>query len=140
MLWQTLKNTFIFILCLLTGGLSSYMAEQTVRINYHFPDVSDKESYAHFVQILPPGVWVWILLVHAAGVLITGFLLGKFLKDNSLFLYKLAALIWMFFGLVNILYVPHPLWYTISDLCIYYPMVYIGHKLSVRSMASDKNS
>jgi hypothetical protein len=140
MLWQTLKSTFIFFLCLLAGGIISYMAENAVRLRYLFPDIKDKESYAQFILDVPPGIWVWILMTHAAGALITGLLLGKFQQDNSLFLYKLAALIWMFYGLVNILYVPHPLWFTVSDLCVYYPMVYIGHQLSVLIFASGKNS
>lgn len=127
MLSQTLKNTFIFIASLIIGGLIAYYIEVFGQMGYSKSDFSKPELYALYLESASPGFLAWILLSHALGALSTGYLLGKFLFNNSQFLFKIAALFWMFSGLIDILYVPHPIWFTISDLCVYYPMVHIGH-------------
>lgn len=140
MLWQTLKITFIFIAVLVVGGYISHLMEQFASFWYHFPDIVDKESHVLFIDSLPAGIWTWFLLSHASGAFLTGFLLGRWVPQNSGYLFKFTALIWMFYSVLQILDVPHPLWFTISDLCLYYPLVYLGHDLSFRWTGFDRNS
>ncbi len=128
MLSSTLKNTATFIISIALGGLVVYMMQQVGHFKYPPPEGSSKELITQYIQNAPNGLLAWVLLSHSLGALTTGWLLGRFLANNSLFLYKVAALIWMFIGMINILYVPHPIWFTISDLCVYFPMVFIGHQ------------
>jgi len=134
MLKQTLKNTFVFIIALILGGLISYLFEQIGYLVYDKPDISAKEIFEEYIITAPESVFAWLLLSHSFGAMTTGFVLGRFLANNSLFLYKVAALFWMFYGMLSILYVPHPIWFTISDLCIYFPMVFLGHQFAFNKL------
>ncbi len=132
MLDETFKNTFIFIIALIFGGLLSYLFQQIGYIIYEKPDTSTSDLFGAYIKTAPVGVFAWLILSHSLGAMSTGYLLGRFLANNSLFLYKVAALFWMFYGMLNMLYVPHPVWFTISDLCIYFPMVFLGHERAIK--------
>ena len=71
-------------------------------------------------------------MAHGIGTLFGGIIIGWIYAGNK---HKGALIlggIFTFFGLVNIILIPHPIWMVIADLCIYIPMAVIGKNLGLR--------
>jgi len=96
-------------------------------------DPSSVESLKENIHLFQPKHFIFPFLAHALGTLIGSFVAAKFAATHSL---KLALGIGVFFllgGIVNVMMLNGPLWFTLLDLIIaYIPMAFIGAKLSRR--------
>lgn len=119
-----LKNTLVVILAIFAGGIVIYACEILMSITTN-QQMSDHNLIKDYPKYL-----VLILLIHAIGSIITGWLIGKFTSQNENFLVLLAGLFWTIIGVANIVSIEHPIWFAIADTCIYLPMVVIGKKLA----------
>jgi hypothetical protein len=119
-----LKNTLVVILAIIVGGIAIYMFE------IFATNISNQQLSDHNLIKDNPKYLVLILLAHAIGGIVTGWLIGKFTVQQDNFLVLLAGLFWTIIGVANIVTIEHPVWFAIADTCIYLPMVVIGRKIA----------
>lgn len=119
-----LKNTLVVILAIIVGGIAIYMFE------IFATNISNQQLSDHNLIKDNPKYLVLILLAHAIGGIVTGWLIGKFTAQQDNFLVLLAGLFWTIIGVAYIVTIEHPVWFAIADTCIYLPMVVIGRKIA----------
>ncbi|WP_166828837.1 hypothetical protein [Thalassoroseus pseudoceratinae] len=89
-------------------------------------DMQDREAMTSFVQSLPVGAFLVVLLGHASGALVGGFVCG--LISNEV--WQLGPLIvgvgFLLSGILNLRMVPHPTWFAALDLLLYLPAAWLG--------------
>jgi len=92
-------------------------------------DIGSMEQMKEYVQTLPSGAFIMVLLSHLLGAL-GGAWVGCIVADR--YFLKIALIIAAFLlvmGLYNLLIIPHPLWFMIADIPSYAIGALIGHKL-----------
>ncbi len=121
---SSIKNMLVIIAAFLIGAIVVYLGEACIH-KYHpfFVNVVNPSDN------LPAGVLALMLLFHAAGAFVSGIILKKFLVSADTFIITLVGLGWTLVGVVSMLKVSQPIWYAISDTCIYLPMTLLGSKL-----------
>ena len=91
---------------------------------------SDMESLKASMHLFEPKHFLMPFLAHAFGTLVGAFVAGLIAINHRL---KISLVIGFFFilgGITNILLLPSPFWFTITDLTLaYIPMAWLGYKL-----------
>ncbi len=123
---NSIKNLLVIIIAFIVGGVVMYVGESLIH-QYH-PFFTSGSS----ADILPNGILALILLCHALGAFASGFFLKKFIFSADTFIITLVGLGWTLVGLATMIKIPHPIWFTISDICVYLPMTILGSKLLKR--------
>lgn len=103
---------------------------------YPLPEDISKDELAvleEWLQEISPIVFFMIILAHSIGTFV-GTLVAVLIADKKAWLIGfIVSCIFFVFGIVNILMVKYPLWFTVIDLLIYFPSglsaVYISFKL-----------
>lgn len=119
-----LKNTLIVLFAIIAGGITIYLCEFIIEYLTKQP-MTDHTLIKDYPKYL-----VLILMAHGIGSIVTGWILGKLIRHHDNFLVLLAGLFWTIIGVANIVSVEHPVWFAISDTCIYLPMSVLGKKLA----------
>jgi len=91
---------------------------------------SDMESLKASMHLFEPKHFLMPFMAHAFGTLAGAFVAGLIAINHRL---KISLVIGFFFilgGIINILLLPSPFWFTITDLTLaYIPMAWLGYKL-----------
>ena len=78
---------------------------------------------------VPTAAFVLMLFVQSiaafTGGLVSGVIAGEYWKLTCL----LTALLLLLGNIANMLMIPHPIWFNIISLLIYFPMAYWGGRL-----------
>ncbi len=129
----TIKNVLVVIGAVIAGIVVVYIIESISHNIFPPPadlDLSDFDSLKSMMKNAPAGSLAIVLMGHAIGALLSGWIIGRFALLSHKFLAMITGLLWTFFGVINLVMIPHPLWFTIADACIYLPMTLLGLKLS----------
>ncbi|MBK8625047.1 MAG: hypothetical protein IPN86_05650 [Saprospiraceae bacterium] len=129
---NSLRNTLVVITSLLVGGIVLYLFETLIHQWFPMPadvDPSDIESLKNYMPNAPVGSLALLILTHAIAAFISGWIIAKFAKSNIQFLALITGMIWTLFGVTNIVMIPHPLWFSIADTCVFLPLTILGSKL-----------
>jgi hypothetical protein len=70
-----------------------------------------------------------VLLAYATGAFGAGYVAAKTAKDQQMLMALIAGFILLIFGVVNLMEIPHPLWFAIASLILYLPIAWLGSKL-----------
>ena len=91
---------------------------------------SDMESLKASMHLFEPKHFLMPFLAHAFGTLVGAFVSGLIAINHRLKISLAIGLFFMLGGITNILLLPSPLWFTITDLALaYIPMAWLGYKL-----------
>jgi hypothetical protein len=89
------------------------------------------EGLKESMHLMEPKHFLFPFLAHALGSLIGAFLAGSFAANRHLQLCMTIAGVHMLGGIMMVMMVPSPLWFTLTDLGLaYLPMGFLGWKLS----------
>jgi len=98
-------------------------------------DLTNMESLKAYMHLFEPKHFVFPFLAHALGTLVGAFVAAMLAVSHKM---KFALGIGGFFllgGIVNILMLPSPTWFTILDLVgAYIPMAWIGGKFAINRL------
>jgi len=89
-------------------------------------DTADPEAMRQLMKEVPVAAFVVILLAYAAGSFAGGWIalaIGEKMKDAMI-----TGVVLLGFGIVNLMLVPHPLWFTLISVLLYLPFAYLGGK------------
>jgi len=128
-----LKNSITVILGLVAGVIAisaGHLLSNQILPPPEGMDVSNMESFVANADKLTTGHWLLALLSHALGPLVSGFVAGKFLASQHTKILYGTGIVWMILGVINLMTLPHPMWFKIVDLLMYLPMTFLSAKLA----------
>lgn len=127
------KRFFSIIAGLIAGGIAIYVVEMFSAMRYPLPeniDPADIEAMKAHIRQLPLGAYLFIILAWCAGSLVGGFIAGIIVQEKATLYALIVGAVLMSFGLINLIMVPHPVWFWFAGLAVYLPLSWIGGKLS----------
>lgn len=94
-------------------------------------DPGDPEQLRQWVSTLPIGAFLFVLASHFAGTFAAGLACQLVARQP----WPLGALIvGTFFtlgGILNLIAIPHPTWFAIVDLMLFFPAAWLGMRLGL---------
>jgi hypothetical protein len=98
---------------------------------YPFPpglDPKDHQALAKFMMTAPIGAWLLVLFAYAAGSFVAG-ASGTWIGRKSWHGWACGGIL-MSLGLINLLLMPHPVWFWVASLALYLPAAWAGARLA----------
>jgi uncharacterized membrane protein YeaQ/YmgE (transglycosylase-associated protein family) len=132
----TVKNILVFIAALVAGGLVVFGLESLSHQIFPPPtdlNPADIENLKSIMKNAPAGSLALVILAHAVGAMVSGWIIGRFAASSHRMLALAMGLLWTITGVANLVMIPHPVWFSISDACVYLPMTLLGLKLSEKT-------
>lgn len=125
-----MKSIYVRIIGVVVGVIMIALLEYLSSFIYPFPeglDVNNKEAFADFVKNKPLGAFLCILVVYnlasfVAGMVVT-YLNQAEGRKNAIF----VGLVLTAFGVMNMITIPHPVWFMIASTLIYVPSAMLGN-------------
>lgn len=127
---NSIRNMLVIIASFLLGGGVIFIGEALIH-SFH-PYYVDGTAAGVGAVKLPDGILALILLTHAMGAFASGWFLKKFVMSADSFIITLVGLGWTLVGVAAMVKTSQPIWFTISDICVYLPMTVLGSKLIKR--------
>jgi hypothetical protein len=116
-----------FILIGLVEALGQYIfptPAELLSTNPEFPEASE------WIEAIPLEQMLMVLLAYVLGSFGAGFITTSISPSKSLSL--ITGFILLISGTINVLLIPHPLWFTIISISLYIPFAYGGGIISIR--------
>jgi len=125
---------FLGIVTGFIAGFIAVMAIESISSLMHpMPeglDVSDRDQLIEFVSGLPASAFIMVLLAHVAGAFAAGFSCNVITKEKWITGGLILGSVFLFFGIVNLILIPHPTWFAVLDVLIYVPVAVAGSYVS----------
>ena len=94
-------------------------------------DITTMEGLKASMHLFKPINFLFPFLAHALGTLTGAFIAAKIAATHKLLFAVVIGLCFLVGGVMNVLMLPSPAWFTILDLAgAYIPMGYLGGKLA----------
>ena len=106
-------------------------------------DMSNPETLKTYIDSLPLPGFLLILVAHAGGALVGGFVAALIARRSALVLGAIVGGYFLLGGVINLYSIPRPVWFAIVDVVLYVPCGIIGAKLvpcRTSPAALDSNS
>ena len=106
-------------------------------------DMSNPETLKTYIDSLPLPGFLLVLVAHAGGALVGGFVAALIARRSALVLGAIVGGFFLLGGVINLYSIPRPVWFAIVDVLLYLPCGIIGAKLVPRRTspaALDSNS
>ena len=102
-------------------------------------DLKTVEGLKAAMHLMEPKHFLMPFLAHAIGTLVAAFVASS-IADTYKIRYALGISAWFLIGgILNIIMLPSPTWFTLTDLIgAYLPFGYLGYLLSIRFIAKEK--
>ncbi len=99
-------------------------------------DLNKPEDLATYIDTLPQTAMFIVLLGYAVGSLMGGFVTAKVMMTRAVTPGQLRTPVLILGGLLtlasilNLRSIPHPTWFTVINLAVFFPMVLAGARLT----------
>ena len=129
------RNIVAVIVGLTAAGMTIWSIEM---VNYRmFPlpdglDITNKEAMKEYIKTLPGLAFGIVIFAHLAGAFIGGWIASLIAQNNQRNIALGIGLFLLVMGLINLLMIPHPIWFMILDLAVYVPAAFLGYKFFAR--------
>ncbi|MCI0691234.1 hypothetical protein L0337_04405 [candidate division KSB1 bacterium] len=120
---------------IVVGGIVVFVVEWISSLIYPLPaglDMADKEAMKAYVAALPIGALLFVLLAYVLGGLTGGWLAAKIARDSQIRLSLIVGGVLLLFGIINLVTIPHPLWFAVLSVLVFLPAAYLGGKLGAK--------
>jgi hypothetical protein len=129
-----LRNIIVVILAILAGGLLNGMIIELSPKLIPPPegaDLTTEEGLKAAMKLMEPKHFLMPFLAHALGTLLAAWLIAKFAASGQTILPYIAGFLFLIGGIMMVMILPSPLWFTLTDLLLaYLPMAWLGIKLA----------
>lgn len=131
-----LRNILAVIVGILAGGVLNMLIIKVSATMVPPPegaDITTMEGLKESMHLMQPKHFLMPFLAHALGTLLGAFV-GSLIAVKNKMGFALGIGGWFLLGgIINIIMLPSPLWFTCVDLILaYLPMAFIGAKLAIR--------
>ncbi len=92
-------------------------------------ETATKEAKEEFMKTIPVEAMLMIILAWAIGSFIAGIVSTLISKENTSFAALRSGAVLLAFAIVNMISIPHPIWFWIAGLLVFIPFAWLGFKL-----------
>jgi len=94
-------------------------------------DPNDFEAFRAHVAAngMPTGALLIVLVAHAGGSLVSGFVCGLIAKRSWYVAGIILGILWTCGGVAMLMMLPAPTWFAVADVLLYVPAALLGVKL-----------
>jgi uncharacterized membrane protein HdeD (DUF308 family) len=128
-----LRNALALIAAFIIGSLVNMafiMVSGSVIPPPNGADVTMAEGLKATMHLFEPKHFIFPFLAHAVGTFIGAYVAGRIASRKMLFA-MLIGIIFLIGGIVNVLILPSPAWFSAVDLLLaYLPMAYLAGKIA----------
>ncbi len=127
------KQILAVIVGVIVGGFTIYGIESINMVRFPWPEdlsMEDKEAFAEYVSSLPVDAFITVIIAHLVGSFIAGFVCSKITPNKKLLLGTICGVLFLAGGIMNLVMIPHPLWFMVADLLVFVPFAWLGAKLA----------
>jgi hypothetical protein len=132
---KILKNILAIVLGLLIGGtinMGIIIVSGSIIPPPEGANLTTMEGLLEAMPLMEPKHFLMPFLAHALGTLVGAFIAAKIAANNKMTFAIVIGCCFLLGGIMNIVMLPSPLWFTIVDLGIaYIPMAYLGGKVTI---------
>lgn len=89
-------------------------------------DMTNSEALKNLIANAPVGALLFVILAWAIGSFGGGWLASRIAQKSHVMLALIVGGILMAAGIMNMLMIPHPLWFWILGIAVYLPAAYAG--------------
>jgi len=114
------------------AGLAVFAVQKLGHQVYPLPenlDMKNMEAMKAYVATLPMGPLLFVLLSYIVGSFAGGWLAAKIARTSQMHVPLTVGGVQLFFGIINLLMIPHPMWFAIASVIVFLPAAYLGGKL-----------
>lgn len=131
---NVIKNIMIIIGGVVAGSAVIYLVESISHKLYPFPsniDMYDKVAMKEYIFSMPLSAFLILLIAYELGGFFTGFFaallsIPELRKINAM----ISGALLTIGSAINLILIPHPIWFIITSLLIFMPFAYFGAKLA----------
>jgi hypothetical protein len=131
-----LRNLVSITIGLVCGGLTVFLIASSGRgffAEYEdVPNITEPLAFASFIETLPVGAFIVLLFAHSTGSLLAVFVATSLSGHTRPTPAIAIGVLMLAGGIRNLILIPHPVWYQISEAIIYLPAVFFGYILSLK--------
>ena len=131
-----LRNLISIITGLFCGALAIFFVASSGRNFFSeyqdVPNITEPEAFASFLETLPVGAFILLLFAHCTGTLLSAFVATTLSGQTRPTPAIAIGVLMLAGGVRNLILIPHPVWYQISEAIIYLPAVFLGYILSLK--------
>jgi len=96
-------------------------------------DITTLEGLKASMYLFEPKHFLFPFLGHAMGTLVGAFLAFKIAATRKTTMALVVGVLFLIGGILNVILLPSPLWFTLTDLLLaYLPMYWLGAQLAKR--------
>jgi len=95
-------------------------------------DLKNPEAMKNLIASAPVGALLLVVLAYAVGSFGGGWLAARLAPKSHILHGMIVGGLLMAAGIMNLLMLPHPLWFWIVSVAVYLPAAYAGARLSQR--------
>ena len=132
-----LRNLISIILGLGVGGLAGFSIERyghdIFSVYQDVPNITEPEAFAAFIETLPIGAFLFLLFAHSLGTLISAFSATLISGHSRPVPAIVVGVLMLSAGVINLISIPHPVWFQISEVILYLLSALFGYKLSLKA-------
>lgn len=128
----SLRNVLGVVVGVLVGGVTIAMVQMLghqvypVTVNIDF---NDKEAMATFMQSLPTGSLLFVIVAYIVGSVVAG-AVAAFIGRGARVRHALVAGAFLLIaGIINLMAIPHPLWFNLLTILVFLPAAWLGGRL-----------
>jgi hypothetical protein len=129
-----IRKILAIVLGVISGGVFNMALVSVSHRIYPLPkglDPNDFEAFRAHVEAngLPTGALVIVLLAHAGGSFVSGFVCGLIAARPWYLAATILGILWTCGGVAMLMMLPAPKWFAVADVLLYVPAALLGAKL-----------
>ncbi len=135
---DTVKRAIFNVLAVVVGAVVAGVVVALVQSLGHqvYPvatpaDMQDPDAMAALVASMPPGALWFVVAAYAAGSFAGGAVAAYIGRSAQIRLALIVGVLLMIGGIMNIVSIPHPLWFSVVSLLVFLPAAWLGGRLGV---------
>lgn len=129
-----IRKIVAVVIGIVSGGLFNMAIVTVSHSVYPLPEGVDPNNFdafkAHVVAHgMPTGALIMVLVAHAGGSLVSGFVCGLIAKRAWYVAAIGMGILWTCGGIAMLMMLPAPTWFSVADIVLYVPSALLGVQL-----------
>ncbi len=132
---QLLRNVLAIVGGVLIGTVVIFVVQSISHQIYPVAsdiDYNDKEAMRSFVAGLPVGALLMVIASYVCGSFVAGMISAWVGRGARVRHALVAGVLLLLAGIMNLVSIPHPLWFSVVTVLVFIPAAWAGGKLAAR--------